>query len=426
MRFYLHSFGCRVNQADGDGLADALAAVGHVAVADPAAADLIILNSCTVTHRGDADLRQTVRRLHRAHPSARLAVIGCYAERAPQDAAALPGVSVVAGTGDPDRLVAALAEGHAVPGAVGMVSTAAMDVPVAWRGHTRPMVKVQDGCNAACAYCIVPAVRGAERSAPPDAVTARIAALAADGAREIILTGIHLGRYGHTLAPPLSLAGLLERLLRETPVGRVRLSSVEPLEFDAALLALIGREPRLAPHFHVPLQSGSAAVLARMGRPYAPDQYLAVVRRLAALRPQAALGADVIAGFPGETEAEFQDTAALVAASPLTYLHVFPFSPRHGTRAAAMRGRLPEREVARRTRILRDIGQASRRRHLEACLGRTLPALVLRSGGRFAGSQALTENYINLALAEALPPNTAVDVRIHAIDSRGQASGTLA
>lgn len=426
MRFYLHSFGCRVNQADGDGLADALAADGHVVVVDPAAADLIILNSCTVTHRGDADLRQMVRRLHRTHPAARLAVIGCYAERAPQDVAALPGVRVVAGTGDPARLAAALAEDRAVPGAAATVPAAATEVPVAWRGHTRPMVKVQDGCNAACAYCIVPAVRGAERSASPDAVAARVAALAAAGAREIILTGIHLGRYGHTLKPSDSLAGLLERLLRETPIDRVRLSSVEPLEFDEALLVLIGREPRLAPHFHVPLQSGSAAVLRRMGRPYVPDQYLAVVRRLAALRLLAALGADVIAGFPGETEAEFQETAALIAASPLTYLHVFPFSPRPGTRAAAMRGRLPEREVARRTRILRDIGGAHRRRHLEACLGRTLPAIVLRSGGRIAGSQVLTENYLTLTVAEILPPNTAVDVRIDAIDARLQASGTLA
>jgi threonylcarbamoyladenosine tRNA methylthiotransferase MtaB len=288
------------------------------------------------------------------------------------------------------------------------------------------MVKVQDGCDAACAYCIVPRVRGAERSAPPDAVAARVAALAAAGAHEVILTGIHLGRYGHTSQPPATLAGLLERLFAETAVALVRLSSVEPLEFDAALLDLVAREPRLAPHFHVPLQSGSAAVLARMGRPYAPPQYLEVVERLAALRPLAALGADVIAGFPGETAAEFEETAALVAGSPLTYLHVFPFSPRPGTPAAAMRGRLPEREVARRARVLRELGRAGRRRHLEACRDHPLDAVVLRSGGGLAGSHVLTGNYISLTIPDVLPPNEAVGVRIAAIDPSGRISGILA
>jgi len=422
LRFYLHTFGCRVNQADGDALADSLAAAGHTAVADPGQADLIVVNSCTVTGRSDHDVRKLVRQFHRENPSARIVFTGCYAEREPEALGPVDGVWRVLGNaarGDLARILAGETPA-AVPAPAPERRQVMAEVPVAWRGHTRPHVKVQDGCDAACAYCIVPRVRGPARSAPPDAVVARVGRLVEAGIQEITLTGIHLGSYGIGLEPRLPLWRLVRRILDETALLRLRLSSVEPLEFDEGLLALAAGEPRLAPHFHVPLQSGCAATLARMGRPYTPAAYAALIRRLAASRPLAALGADVITGFPGESESDFQECLDFIDSLPLTYLHVFPFSARPGTRAEKMPGTVPPGEIQRRGRRLRELGRHKHRTFLESCLGRELPGLTLRAGGEPPETEIMAENYLTVRLAGAmLAPNTPVRVRVTGLPASG-------
>ena len=291
MRYWLHSFGCRTNQADGDAMADALEAAGHVPADDPARADVLVLNSCTVTHRSDHDVRKLLHRLHRripppasscpaATPSA--PPTSCAARTASGPSWARAGASTCPACSPLPPTVTRPRRRPRPPGA-GCAGRRAGGLG----GHTRPHVKVQDGCDAACAYCIVPSVRGPGRSAPLAQVVERVRALADLGVREITLTGIHLGRYGQTLDPPEPLARLLAAILAACPLDRLRLSSLEPLEFDEALLGLIATEPRIAPHFHVPLQSGSAAVLRRMRRPYSPAEYAAVCRRLAEARPGA-------------------------------------------------------------------------------------------------------------------------------------------
>jgi threonylcarbamoyladenosine tRNA methylthiotransferase MtaB len=431
MRYWLYSFGCRTNQADGDAMADALEAAGHVPAEDPALADLLVLNSCTVTHRSDHDVRKLLHRLHRENPPARIVLAGCYAERAADFLRDQDGVWAVLGTGqrlDLARLLEAPATG-AAPAAEAAAAPAPgvlADVPVAWRGHTRPHVKVQDGCDAACAYCIVPSVRGPGRSAPLAQVVGRVRGLADQGVREVTLTGIHLGRYGQTLDPPVPLASLLAEILAACPLDRLRLSSLEPLEFDEALLGLIAAEPRIAPHFHVPLQSGSATVLRRMRRPYAPAGYAEVCRRLIDARPGAALGADVLAGFPGETAAEEAETLAFVEGLPLAYLHVFPFSARPGTEAAGLPGALAPDEVRRRAARLRELGARKRVAYRRGWIGRPLPGLSLRAAAEPPATAVMAENYIEIEVPGIrLPENTPVTVVIGEVDAGGRCRGRI-
>ena len=431
MRYWLYSFGCRTNQADGDAMADALETAGHVPAEDPALADVLILNSCTVTHRSDHDVRKMLHRLHRENPSARIVLSGCYAERAADFLRGQDGVWAVLGTGqrlDLPRLLGAPAavERPAPEPSAGPAPGVLADVPVAWRGHTRPHVKVQDGCDAACAYCIVPSVRGPGRSAPLKQVVERIRALSDQGVREVTLTGIHLGRYGQTLDPPVPLARLLAEILAACSLDRLRLSSLEPLEFDEALLRLVAAEPRIAPHFHVPLQSGSAAVLRRMRRPYSPAEYAAICRRLIEARPGAALGADVLTGFPGETAAEEAETLAFVESLPLAYLHVFPFSARPGTEAAGLPGALAPDEVRRRAARLRELGTRKRLAYRRGWIGRPLPGLSLHATAEPPATAVMTENYIEVAVPGVrLPGNTPVTVSIEHVDAGGRCRGRI-
>ena len=431
MKFWLYSFGCRTNQADGDAMADALEAAGHVPAEDPARADVLVLNSCTVTHRSDHDVRKLLHRLHRENPAARIVLSGCYAERAADFLSGQDGVWAVLGTGqrlDLPRLLGAPEAGSGPQEAAATAPAPGMlaDVPVAWRGLTRPHVKVQDGCDAACAYCIVPSVRGPGRSAPLERVVERVRALAGQGVREVTLTGIHLGRYGQTLDPPAPLARLLAAILAACPLDRLRLSSLEPLEFDNALLELIAAERRIAPHFHVPLQSGSATVLRRMRRPYTPAEYAEVCRRLAEARPGAALGADVLTGFPGETASEEAETLTFIEGLPLAYLHVFPFSARPGTEAARMPGALAPEEVRRRAARLRELGARMRLAYRRGWIGRPLPGLSLRAAADPPATAVMAENYIEVeAPGVHLPENTPVTVVIDEVGAGGRCRGRI-
>lgn len=405
MRFCIRNFGCRATQADGAALASALVSGGCVPVADGAEADLVILNTCTVTASADADVRKEVRRARRRNPSARILVTGCFAERAPGEAAALPGVSWVVGNSGRMK----------IPEMLGVPEgTSPRPAAVCW-DRTRPTLKIQDGCSFHCSYCIIPAVRGPSRSLPPGRVVAELRELARDS-REVVLSGVNLGRWGREPVIRMRLEDLLRRLLDETGVGRLRLSSVEPMDLTGDLLDLMASTPRIARHVHAPLQSGSDAVLKRMRRWYRARHYADRIVQVRARMPDAAIGADVMVGFPGETEAEFEESRAFIESLPFTYLHVFTYSERPGTPAAAMPGPVPVRERKRRNRVLRELGARKNLEFRRRMAGRRLPAVTI--GG---GWSALTTNYLEVRLEERLEPNQLIEVEVGLLPEGGAA-----
>lgn len=397
--FRIKTFGCKVNQVDTAGLSQTLARQGWLAAPPGAAPDLHLVNTCTVTARADQQARQAIRRLSREFPGVPIWVTGCYAQRAPEELAALPGVNLVLG----NREKAALADflGKFTPAAtprlcVGAYQAAEPFHP--WRlrafpGHTRAWLKIQEGCSHQCSYCIVPRVRGPRRSWAPEEVVAALQGLTAAAHQEVVLTGIDLGQYGQDLNPTTSLAGLVRRLKQEELPFRVRLSSLEPQEVSVELLAELASWRAFCPHFHLPLQSGAAPVLAAMNRPYRPEDFQNLVADLARRFPDAALGLDVLVGFPFETAADFAATQTLLAALPLTYLHVFPFSPRPGTPAAALKP-LPDSEVQRRAGLLRDLGRLKKQAFLHSQLGRVREVLVEGPAHKKGWLQGLSDNYL--------------------------------
>ncbi|MFZ5450568.1 MAG: tRNA (N(6)-L-threonylcarbamoyladenosine(37)-C(2))-methylthiotransferase MtaB [Thermodesulfobacteriota bacterium] len=400
--FRILTFGCKVNQCDTAGLAQELMAQGWQAAPEGTVPDLILVNTCTVTARADQQARQALRRLAREYPDVPLWVTGCYAQRAPEELAGLPGVRLVLGNREKARLAALLEE--AQEGSprieVGAFSPAEafQDLPAPLLpGHTRPRLKIQDGCEHHCTYCIVPQVRGPRRSLPLEEVAGALEKLAAAGYREVVLTGVNLGQYGLDLDPPTGLAALLYRLRPLPRPPRLRLSSLEPQEVTPALLTELAGFPGFCPHFHLPLQSGAAQVLAAMGRDYRPDEFREIIREIKRLFPDPGLGLDVLVGFPGESAADFEATCALVESLPVTYLHVFPFSPRPGTPAANLR-RVPAREVQNRAKIMRELGQTKKRQFLEAQLGRTGEVLVEGTLPRPGWLKGLSANYLRVIL----------------------------
>ncbi|MCL6621238.1 MAG: tRNA (N(6)-L-threonylcarbamoyladenosine(37)-C(2))-methylthiotransferase MtaB [Syntrophobacterales bacterium] len=400
-RYRIVTFGCKVNQYDSAALAAVLEAAGWRSVLPGEAAGLILVNTCTVTARADQEARQVIRRLAREHPGAALWVTGCYAHRAPADVAALPGVTGVFGNPEKRRLgefLGALENGRPVMEAGSVPPPLPREglVPRRFPGHTRAFLMIQEGCNHGCAYCIVPAVRGASRSLPAAAVMAALAELAGAGFEEVVLTGIDLGQYGRDLTPPDSLAGLLRRLAAGPRPGRLRLSSVEPQEVTPELLSALTAVPGLCPHFHLPLQSGSARVLAAMGRPYRPEQFRELAAELLARFPEAALGLDVLVGFPEEGPEDLAATYELIESLPVAYLHVFPFSPRPGTPAAALRP-LPAREVRRRAAWLRELGRRKKAAFYQAQVGKAGEVLVERPA-RPGWLVGVSGNYLRVLL----------------------------
>jgi len=344
--FQLVSFGCRVNQAEGGALGEALAAEGLREADGRAPADLVIVNTCAVTAEAARQSRQQIRRA--ARQGARVIVTGCGAHAAAgDDPAALPGVWFAA----PDK--AAVLDRIRAARPRGPAGTR----PPAPR--SRGLLKVQDGCTAACTYCLVRKVRSTLASAPPAEAARALADLVAAGMREVVVCGIHLGLYGEDLRPRVSLADLLARLLRTPGLGRLRLSSLEPMEVTGDLAALLAAEPeRLCPHLHLPLQSGDDGVLARMGRPYRSADYLATLERVRAALDRPAITTDVLVGFPGETDAAFENTLRVCREAGFARMHVFPFSRRPGTEAAAMPGQVPREAGRRRRGRAAELGEA--------------------------------------------------------------------
>jgi len=427
--FHVRNFGCRASQADGAALESALLREGLIP-ADSCRAELVVLNSCTVTSFADEDVRKAVHRVHRENPEARILVTGCYAQRAPEELAILPGVYWVVGNSDKIRIpeiVAESAHADAVsePEApyhgqihVGDIFAQRdfLSAPVedAAGERTRPNLKIQDGCNNRCSFCIIPFVRGRSRSAPADGVVEQVRDLAARY-REVVLSGINLGRWGRepgsTNARPMRLADLVRRLLDETPIERLRLSSVEPMDWSDDLLELVACAPRIAKHVHAPLQSGSDGVLRRMHRKYRPRHYEERVRKARAWMPEAAIGADVMTGFPGETAAEFEESRAFIDSLPFTYLHVFTYSERPGTPAAAM-AQIPLDVRRDRNRILRELAAQKNLEFRRRMVGRTLSVVTLTEGG-------LSDNFLKVELATRRPANELIDVKIGSLTPNG-------
>ncbi|HPT27300.1 MAG TPA: tRNA (N(6)-L-threonylcarbamoyladenosine(37)-C(2))-methylthiotransferase MtaB [Bryobacteraceae bacterium] len=417
-RVFIRNFGCRATQADGAAI-ESLLGDRALSVSSVGDADLVILNTCTVTTEADADVRKSINRVRRENPQAQILVTGCYAQRAPEELSRLPGVTWVVGNSHKTKIPEIL-DGHyhgQIHVADILQTSEFLSSPVsdAFGSRTRPNLKVQDGCSNVCSFCIIPSVRGPSRSMPAGRVLDEIRSLAANY-REIVLTGINLGRWGREPGlPPASrirLAGLLRLILDETPVGRLRLSSIEPMDLSDDLLDLMASDPRIARHVHAPLQSGSDSVLKRMKRRYRTRHYEDRIRRAHTLMPDAAYGADVMTGFPGETEAEFQQTVDFIERMPFTYLHVFTYSERPGTPAAAMaQVRLEDRK--RRTHILRQLAESKNLTYRQGQIGQTLSAVTMENG------LALTGNYLQVRLARPRPANEFADLEIGGLDPAG-------
>ncbi len=400
MRIYLRSLGCKLNQAEMDDLAARLVQQAHEVVASPLDAELCVLNTCAVTHVAAQKSRQALRRLHRDNPQARLVATGCYAELSPLELEGLPGMERVVGNADKPDLadLLGLLDPSPVPALVSFPPPASTAIP-----RTRALVKIQDGCDNACTYCIIHVARGPQRSRPADEILAEVGARLAAGHREIVLTGVHVGAYGrdrHSAgsgSPAMDLWGLVRRILEETDVPRLRLSSIEPWDLPQEALAL-WRDPRLCRHLHLPLQSGNDRTLGRMGRRYTTAGFAALVDAARAAIPDLAVTTDVIVGFPGETEADFSQSLEFVREMGLARVHVFPYSSRPGTLAAKLPAPVPAQVKAAWARRMREVAAASSRAFRRRFLGRKVEVLweSKRPGDGGALWRGLSDHYLRV------------------------------
>ena len=413
-RLSVLTVGCKANFADSAAILAHAAHAGFDVVGDGAPADVLVINSCTVTRRADRDCRALARRLRRNHPGTVLVMTGCFAETSLQARASVPEVDHWVGIREPSALPQLL---RSLAGDAPRLGEELSDFAAdRLLGHSRVFLKVQDGCDAACAYCVVPKARGAGRSLPRREVVERAVRAEQDGAREIVLTGIRVGRYGADRGDRDGLAGLVEALLRATSGCRFRLGSVEPLEITSALVSLLSEQGRLCPHLHVPLQGGSDRILLRMRRPYTARQYRERLDLLAAEVPGIRLGADVIAGFPGETPDDFEETMRLIRSTPLSYLHAFPYSPRPGTESAGWPDDVTAAEKTRRVARLRTADFTIRREYLEKQVGKTLVVAVSAKDPETGEMRGTTENYAEAVFrATAGARGDLIPVRIDAV-----------
>jgi len=447
--FYIEQFGCRATQADGAAIERQLREQGCQLVSEAHAADVVVLNTCTVTAAADTQTREAIRKLHAANPSTRIIVTGCYAQRAPEELAVLPGVSFVVGNSHKPQipnllhsitLMSPVGEQQAasqlaqLPHAEGLLDHAKIltgdifdltDVLVApvlggEGNHTRPTLKIQDGCNSRCSFCVIPFVRGKSRSLPPEKVVTEIQRLTDSGYREIVLSGINLGAYGRDLSPRVDFLDLLQRILDETSLERLRVSSIEPLDVSLSLIELIASTDRLAPHFHMPLQSASDRILGAMHRWYRAEHYARRVELIHERLPHAAIGADVITGFPGETEADHVATTRFIAERPFTYLHVFSYSQRPGTKAATLPGQVSGSVIKRRARELRALAETKSAEFRNSQIGRTLRVLTLRRDPLDdpCRTPGISENYLAIQLPFALTSNELFTARVTHVEGK--------
>jgi threonylcarbamoyladenosine tRNA methylthiotransferase MtaB len=421
--FFVANFGCRASQSEGAAVEQELLQGAATPADSQFTADVVVVNTCTVTAEADREARQLIRRIASRNPQARVVVTGCYAQRAPNELAALPGVSHVVGNSHKailgQLILKVLNTDHPAEPA-GRAEVFCSDIflenelkpesHLGSGGRTRAIVKVQDGCNANCSFCIIPSVRGRSRSLAPESVLDEITALVDRGYKEVVLSGIHLGTYGRDLSPKTSFENLVGRILQGVPnLQRLRLSSIEPLEVTGEIIDFVAGNPRMARHFHIPLQSGSSRVLRGMRRPYQPEYYADLLNRIRSRIADASIGADVMVGFPGETDEEFSQTFRLIEDSPLTYLHVFPYSSRPGTPAAELDGQIPPHVSNFRAKALRQLIVRKHAAFLASMAGRVLDVLVLQPG------EGLTSNFLKVRIPEALSVNEWLPLHIEGI-----------
>ncbi len=455
--FFVQNFGCRATQADGAAIERQLATLGLRTAGSAAEADVVVLNTCTVTAAADQDARAAIRRIHRENPAAKIMVTGCYAQRAPQEIAALPGVNWVIGNSHKQQVAEiAAAQFLQVGNALNSQSAAlpeeslqqsdsrnfvsleqvALSAPAftlvgdifahtelitapVFAGDsiaekTRPNLKVQDGCNNRCSFCIIPSVRGQSRSMKLARVIEEANALVSAGYREIVLSGINLGRWGRDFEPQQRFEQLIRALLQHTGIEKIRISSVEPMDWSDDLITLAATSPRIARHAHVPLQSGSDRILRRMHRKYRPWHYAEKIRKIYEAMPDAAIGADVMVGFPGETDELFEESRSFIEHLPFTYLHVFTYSSRPGTPSAAMPDQVPVHVARERNRILRELAAQKNLAFRRKFLGKALDVITLQTGDD-EWTEALSDNYLKVRLAGRHAANQIFTAEITAV-----------
>ena len=389
MKVALDTLGCKLNQAETELLARQFAEAGYRLVSLVDEADVYILNTCTVTHIADSKSRQLLRLAHRRNPHALVVATGCYAQRVPQELAQIEGVSLVVSNDEKPHLLRLLQESGYPSSQTSIQKGSAVNHYPAFR--TRAFIKVQDGCNSFCAYCIVPLVRGREKSLPAEQVVAEVGHRAADSYKEVVLTGTEIGSYNYS---GISLKGLLEHILAETDVARLRLSSLQPQEIYPEFIGLWS-DSRLCPHFHLSLQSGSNKVLSRMKRHYCVSDYQGAVSLIRALVPKAAITTDIIVGFPGETDVEFEESYELCRQLQFARIHVFTYSPRQGTQAAQLPHQISAQVKKERSQKMLALARESAQNFRQRFLGKTMTVLWEKQSGDGVWS-GLTDNYIKV------------------------------
>ncbi len=408
--------GCKLNQADSQALARRFADAGYTVVDADRPADVYVLNTCTVTHVADRKARRSLRAARRSNPASLIVATGCYAQRSPGELESMQEVDLVLGNTDKGALVQRVTElrrDAETPCATGDAVEAQGVVH-----RTRAMIKIQEGCNQVCAYCIVPRVRGRERSIPPEDLVSQIHALEAEGFREVVLTGTQLGSYGFDI-PGASLERLVESVLAGTAIPRIRVSSLQPQEVGEELLRF-WEDPRLCPHFHLPLQSGSDGVLSRMRRRYTAERYARTVELIRSRNPGASITTDVLTGFPGETDEEFRETYDFCREMRFSDMHVFPYSVRPGTTAAHLGGKVDPVAKGERADLLLALAREHASDYLRSLVGQTRPILWeerAQDGGAWRWS-GLTDNYVRVYADDPRPlGNTITDTRL--LEERG-------
>jgi threonylcarbamoyladenosine tRNA methylthiotransferase MtaB len=399
------TLGCKVNQFESEALMDALEQRGYALVPFEEGAEITVINTCTVTHRADFQSRQMVRRALRSNPNSLIIVTGCYPQVEPDAFLKMQGVRYLLGNREKNQipdLLPLMQEGEFPRVQVGDIQEEKHfpEAPLhSFHRHTRAFLKIQDGCNANCSYCIVPYARGRSRSAQPEKVIENLKILKNKGFKEVVLTGIHLGAYGLDLHPPFSLERLLRKLEKEETPDRIRLSSIEPTDFSPELISTLSQSNKICPHLHIAIQSGDDEILKRMNRDYDRPFLSDLIRELHLRIPNLSIGADVIVGFPGETEEKFRNTCGLIESLPFSYLHVFPFSRRKGTAAFQFPQRVDEKEIKKRAEMTRALGRQKRQAFYRQFLNQELSVLIEDRKDKVTGRwKGLSRNYIPVLL----------------------------
>ncbi|MFZ2632894.1 MAG: tRNA (N(6)-L-threonylcarbamoyladenosine(37)-C(2))-methylthiotransferase MtaB [Desulfosalsimonadaceae bacterium] len=403
------TLGCKVNQFESESIRAEMQSRGWNLSDETEAADVCIINTCTVTQKASMQSRQAIRRAIRENPKAIIVATGCYAQSEPLELQKIKGLDYIIANSDKHRIARILNDtAHPHKSASHPVvfhqdirlerCLHSISAPIIGN-RTRPFIKIQDGCDNFCTYCIVPYTRGPSRSLPPDAIMEEIFNLPPDKTNEIVLTGIHLGRYGMDFSPPVSLLDLLRRIHETGRIGRIRLSSIEPVEFTDDLLHFAATSQRICHHFHIPLQSGDASILKKMNRPYDPELFIKLIQKIHTAIPDAAIGVDVMVGFPGETDAAFDNTYQLLEKLPIDYLHAFPFSSRPGTPASRFPGQVDSAVIKERQNGLLALGMKKKALFYHQIIGKTLVVMVENKRDNATGFlTGVSGNYVRVLI----------------------------